>query len=667
MKKYRHLCLALALVATMLLFLPGCPSPTSSSDDGGGGSALSDDASLSALGVLWVGLGPFDFGFVPTTTSYDLDVPNSLTQVDVTPVANDAGATIVVNGTSVASGTPITMPFAVGSNVIDVVVTAEDGTTVESYTVTVDRAASDPTNPDLAFLIPSGGSLSPDFDKDTVTYTVGVSYAVDEITFTPFVSDSTATVQVDGNDVTHATASDPVTLNYGGNGIDVVVTAGNGTPTKTYSVVVNRASSPPSDNADLSNLVPSEGTLSPAFNSATTAYTVDVDNSVTSITFTPTAADSGATIMIDATPVASGSPSPSIALSEGSNVVVVVVTAEDAVTTKNYTVTVTREGPTGTTISILDPEDLDVVSGTIIISGTYTGPVTTIELWVDDDYEDDVSFSAGTWSYIYNTTGLFDTYHLISVEANPGTAGESYDDVIVETDNNVGSGIDVSGTISMDAGGPTTISESAPLIIFATDVDTDELGPAEIILSGSFPYTYTLEDFEDGEYEIGAFVDSDGDLEISDGDYAWSIDSIVIYGTSIGGVDFTLREYPYSYDPGGEINIGLYNADAADGQTAYVAIVVYDGSPDAPDPADVLGTGSFVISDGFGITFISEDGINPYLFDSDIYEAYFYIDANGNGGDYPDLGELAGWIYGEMIGNSWYFFDYITDLTPFGP
>ena len=482
------------------------------------------------------------------------------------------------------------------------------------------------------------------------------------------MSDLASTVQVDGSTVAHATESGSIDLSPGSNDIEVEVTAGNGTTTKTYTVTVNRPLTPPSDNADLSSLVPSEGTLNPTFDADTTSYTVDVDSAVSSITFTPTAEDDGATITVDGTPVASGSPSASIDLDEGDNEVPIVVTAEDETTKMTYTVTVTRAATDDTTITITDPEDLDVVSGTILISGTYTGPVTSIALYIDYEYEDDlISFSGGSWSYSFDTTDLFDTYHVIGVEATPYTSDDSEDEVIVETDNVAGSGIDVSGTISMESGGPATISESAPLIIYALDFETDELGPAAIVLSGSFPYSYTLEDFEDGEYGIGAYLDMDGDLEPSDGDYAWEIyESLVIYGSSVDGVDFTLMEYPISFPPipNGEINVGLYNADDADGQDVYVAIVVPDGYPS--EPADVVGNGYFTITDGYGTTFISTDGINPVTYDGGDYEAYYFIDADGSAGGMPDEGELTGWGEIVVIGNVWYFADY-DDMTPFEP
>ena len=103
-----------------------------------------------------------------------------------------------------------------------------------------------------------------------------------------------------------------------------------------------------SNDATLSALTLSAGTLAPAFAATTTTYTADVAATVSSITVTPTATEDAATITVDGTPTTSGSASASISLTEGDNAVSVVVTAQDRTTTQTYTVTVTRDTAAGT-------------------------------------------------------------------------------------------------------------------------------------------------------------------------------------------------------------------------------------------------------------------------------------------------------------------------------
>lgn len=135
------------------------------------------------------------------------------------------------------------------------------------------------------------------------------------------------------------------TIPYGGaaslaNGI--LYLAGPTGVLRTYNPVL------PSNNADLSGLVLSAGTLAPVFASGTTSYSASVSTPVRTITITPTAAQGNATITVNGTmPVTSGSPSGNITLNVGGNPINVVVTAQDGVTTKTYTVTVTPESGIG--------------------------------------------------------------------------------------------------------------------------------------------------------------------------------------------------------------------------------------------------------------------------------------------------------------------------------
>jgi len=102
-------------------------------------------------------------------------------------------------------------------------------------------------------------------------------------------------------------------------------------------------------NADLSSLVVSVGLLTPPFDSSTTSYSVNVENSVTEITVTPTAADAAATITVNGSTVASGTASAPIALAVGTNTITVDVTAQDN-SIKSYVVNVIREAPPNFTV-----------------------------------------------------------------------------------------------------------------------------------------------------------------------------------------------------------------------------------------------------------------------------------------------------------------------------
>ena len=288
----------------------------------------STNANLSALTISSGSLSP---AFAGTTTDYAANVSFSVASVTVTPTVADPTASVTVNGSSNLTD-PISLN--VGDNTITVLVTAQDGTTTKSYTITVTRAAAS-TNANLSALTISSGSLSPAFAGDSASYTAAVSNSVTSIVVSATVSDPTASVTVNGS----PNLSNPINLNVGDNTITVLVTAQDGTTTKTYTITVSRAAL--STNANLSGLTISSGSLSPAFSSNTTAYTANVDNTVTTITVTPTASDGTATITLNGSSITSGN-ARTVTLDIGSNEIPIVVTAQDGVTTKPYSITVTR-------------------------------------------------------------------------------------------------------------------------------------------------------------------------------------------------------------------------------------------------------------------------------------------------------------------------------------
>ena len=104
--------------------------------------------------------------------------------------------------------------------------------------------------------------------------------------------------------------------------------------------------------ATLKSLSLSSGTLTPAFDPATTSYTANVGNSVTNVTITATANDTKANVAGNGTKT----------LVEGVNTFTVTVTAENG-STASYTVTITRAGAAASTDATL--KSLFLSSGTL--------------------------------------------------------------------------------------------------------------------------------------------------------------------------------------------------------------------------------------------------------------------------------------------------------------
>ena len=101
------------------------------------GQQQSTDATLSALTLSNIDFGTFD----PETLEYTAQVYRGITQTNVTATRNHPKATYLVKLGGVTE-TDGVVSLSAGSNVITVEVTAEDGQTMRTYSVTVTRPVS---------------------------------------------------------------------------------------------------------------------------------------------------------------------------------------------------------------------------------------------------------------------------------------------------------------------------------------------------------------------------------------------------------------------------------------------------------------------------------------------------------------------------------------------
>ncbi len=331
----RSIIIRSVMIFSILVLLSGC-------SNGGGDSKVNDEnVNLTSLELSAGTLSPL---FDANTIAYSVQVANDVSSITVTPTAADSNSTITVNGQAVSSGAASqSMNLSVGLTTITIVVTAQDGTTTKTYTVAITRLEGVSHNADLAGLSLSGGGiLSPAFTANWLAYTAEVADDVSSIKATPTAADANSIITVNGQAVSSGSASQSMNLSVGPNTVTIVVTAQDETTTKTYIVVITRLAGV-SHNANLAGLTLATGSpLSPLFTPSTTAYTAEVANDVSSITVTPTAADSNSTLTVNGKAVSSGEHSQSITLSVGPNTVTIVVTAQDGTTTKTYTVGITR-------------------------------------------------------------------------------------------------------------------------------------------------------------------------------------------------------------------------------------------------------------------------------------------------------------------------------------
>ncbi len=295
--------------------------------------------------------------------------------------------------------------------------TVSDGKGATSNAATV--SLTTPT-PDLSNLVPSGGTLWPAFSSGTTTYSVSVPFTTSSLTVTPTTVDPQATIQVAGNAVTSGAASSAIALAVGSTTISTVVTASDSSAAKTYAVTVHRAS--PSSNARLSQLALSQGTLNPVFSSGATSYTATVPGGVSAVAVTPTVEDTTATAKVNGVAVNSGSASGPIPLAVGSNSISVATTAQDGISTRAYSVVVTRLAPAA---SITSPAGgSHWAMGRPAISGT-ADALTAVNIKIDGNSAGTATpDSSGNWSFA-PATALADGTHTVQATAvaSDGAAG----------------------------------------------------------------------------------------------------------------------------------------------------------------------------------------------------------------------------------------------------
>src|SRR5574344_3039232 len=197
-------------------------------------------------------------------------------------------------------------------------------TTYNDKNVTITTAKAVSSDATLSSLGVTGYTLSPTFSSGVTNYTLTVPNSVSSVDVTGTATSSSAT----------ASGTGTKSLSVGSNTATVTVTAEDGTTKETYTVTITReagSSVTKSSDSSLKSLSVTGYTLSPAFNTSETSYSMSVGSSVTGITVSGIANDSKATVTV------TGNNN----LVAGNNVVKVTVTAEDG-SQKIYTINVTK-------------------------------------------------------------------------------------------------------------------------------------------------------------------------------------------------------------------------------------------------------------------------------------------------------------------------------------
>ena len=202
--------------------------------------AKSNVATLANLGIK----GQYDFtGFRAAKTSYSVTVPNEAESVEIYASKGQSGQKIT--GTGVKQ-------IKEGTNAINVVVTAEDGTTTKTYTINIERKSAETTDdkeenteeqPEetsteeeetfgLKDLKIDGLELTPEFKTDVYEYSAELKEDKTSLELTTIATEENAEIEVTGNE----------DLKDGENIITVIVKEKDTDKTATYQITVNKIS-----------------------------------------------------------------------------------------------------------------------------------------------------------------------------------------------------------------------------------------------------------------------------------------------------------------------------------------------------------------------------------------------------------------------------------------
>ena len=290
-----------------------------------------NDSSLSQLRISDVRLYK-DFAAHRTYYETSLVAPVSRLTVDAVPAAPDAN--VVITPADADPDTP-EHEIDLGPSVffIQIAVTAPDETTTRSYRVRV----SDERLRSL-----SVGHLKIELGEGRSDYTVVVPEEVTEVRLdhgTPFYGSH---VSYDQRDQSHSIPGHQVSLQAGVTNVVVTAWSKHERTSQVYNLAIDRAAPAAAANAKLSALQLTEGTAI-SFDPLIFWYWVnDVGESVESLTLTASAAQTGATVVIDPTDADPDLEGHQIAFTEPNMRVTLTVTSTDGSATRTYTVSLHR-------------------------------------------------------------------------------------------------------------------------------------------------------------------------------------------------------------------------------------------------------------------------------------------------------------------------------------
>lgn len=181
-----------------------------------------EDTTTAKLAVMRLGYEGISPDFSPDIHEYYLTVPEEITNIDVTAIAQNQEATVTIMGNT---------NIKQGMNTIQIEVQSADKTNTEVYTIYVTNTPQkEQANANLETLAIRQGTLTPEFDANITHYTVELAKEIEALEILAIPQSLSATVNVQGGQQ----------LQIGDNTITVEVTAENKITTKKYEIIAHR-------------------------------------------------------------------------------------------------------------------------------------------------------------------------------------------------------------------------------------------------------------------------------------------------------------------------------------------------------------------------------------------------------------------------------------------
>ncbi|RUT29017.1 hypothetical protein EJP77_16585 [Paenibacillus zeisoli] len=150
------------------------------------------------------------------------------------------------------------------TNLVEIRITSPDGSASRIINLHVHSPL--PSDSDLRHLVPSTGTLSPAFDKDTYSYEVQVPYTTSSMTIKAKLNDGAGSMKVNGVTTGSGTDSAAIPLNVGSKAITIDTFSSSSTNSRQYIVNITRepdltAPTVSSRTINASNVTPHGATL----------------------------------------------------------------------------------------------------------------------------------------------------------------------------------------------------------------------------------------------------------------------------------------------------------------------------------------------------------------------------------------------------------------------